>query len=166
MEGDLVEALILKVEQIGRGSSYRAKFILAFCPPLSDTPLSPTIVLSWYGNCLKSAFNAHTCITFLITIIKNMNIINVYIIILYCIVLRPSASRTRCFVVPKLRITRVLVERTIVHRTWKRCLPKAIILVKSLVTMNSVIQFNNINIIVITYTIFVEFSPKIEYNYL
>lgn len=44
-------------------STYLAKLILALCPPLSDTPLSPTIVLSPYGNCSKSVFNAHTLTT-------------------------------------------------------------------------------------------------------
>lgn len=44
-------------------STYLAKFILAFCPPLIDTPLSPTTDLSPYGNFTKSVFNAHTSMT-------------------------------------------------------------------------------------------------------
>lgn len=41
-----------------------AKFIRALCPPLRLIPLSPTIVLSPYGNFSKSKFNAHDCITY------------------------------------------------------------------------------------------------------
>lgn len=47
---------------------YLAKFILALCPPLRETPLSPTVVLSPYGNCSKSVFNAQTCITFFLNL--------------------------------------------------------------------------------------------------
>lgn len=43
--------------------AHLAKFILALWPPLRVIPLSPTNVLSPYGNCLKSVFNAHTFIT-------------------------------------------------------------------------------------------------------
>lgn len=41
-----------------------AKFILALCPPLKDTPLSSTIVSSPNGNCSKSFVNAQTCTTY------------------------------------------------------------------------------------------------------
>lgn len=46
--------------------AHLAKFILALCPPLNDTPLSPTIVLSPCGNSEKSLSNAHARIAYII----------------------------------------------------------------------------------------------------
>src|SRR5579871_6419559 len=49
-----------------------AKLTRAFCPPERATPLSPTIVLSPYGSCLKSSSSEQT------------RIISSYFILLNC----------------------------------------------------------------------------------
>ena len=43
--------------------THLARVTLAFCPPLSVTPLSPTGVASPYGSCLKSSFRQHASTT-------------------------------------------------------------------------------------------------------
>lgn len=65
-QNQLIAQVLLLIAQNGIYFTYLAKFILAFCPPLRDAPLSPTIVLSPHGNCLKSALNAQTFTTCLI----------------------------------------------------------------------------------------------------
>ncbi|KAE9537852.1 hypothetical protein AGLY_005824 [Aphis glycines] len=89
---------------------YLAKLTLALCPPLRETPLSPTIVLSPYINCSKSVFNAHTCIT-LVTIKLN----NKYQTIIF-----------------NLQITMVLVTRTKLFHALRYFLQKVVTLVKLL----------------------------------